>query len=100
VRDLEKDIDKEEERARAKQAAAPPVDFRTDVFRRWKSLPDGGGGAFLARLCREHGEDEALNAADRAMEAERADPKGFVLGVLRGRAKADTAHDAMMAGVL
>lgn len=89
-------------KAKAKQAPlAPPepVDFRTDVFRRWKALPDGGGGAFLSRLCRDHGEDAALNAADRTMEAERADPKAFAIGILRGASRADDAHDALMARV-
>src|SRR5690606_17137445 len=76
----------EEAKAKSKQATLPsPADFRTEVFRRWKALPDGGGGAFLSRLCRDHGEDAALNAADRTLEAERADPKAFALGVLRKR---------------
>lgn len=87
------------EEAKAKQAPEAPVDFRTDVFRRWKALSDGGGGAFLSKLCRDHGEDAALNAADRAMESERADPKAFALGILRGAARADDAHDALMARV-
>ena len=88
-----------QEKAKAKAAPGAPVDFRTEVFRRWKELPDGGGGAFLAKLIRDHGEDAALNAADRTLEAERADPKGFAVGILRGASAADSAHDALMARV-
>ena len=87
------------EGAKAKQAPVAPVDFRTEIFRRWKSLPDGGGGAFLSKLCRDHGEDVALNAADRTLEAERADPKGYAVGIIRAAGRADTAHDALMARV-
>lgn len=94
---LEKEKEKEESKEGATKAA--PVDFRTEVFRRWKALPDGGGGAYLAKLIRESGEGPALNAADRTLEAERADPKGFVQSLLRGAREADTAEADLWRGV-
>lgn len=88
-------VTKKEAKAKEGAPAAAPLDFRTDVFRRWKALPDGGGGAFLAKLIATHGEDAALNAADRVLEAERADPKGYAQSILRGEARAEAKSDEL-----
>lgn len=86
---------------RSKTAAAPPVsDFKADLFARWKSLPDGGGGAFLNKLFRDHKpEQRVMEAVERTLDDTRADPKAFVLGVLNTEARAESAHDALMARV-
>lgn len=77
----------------AKAAPVAPVDFRADLFARWKALPDSGGGAYLSRLIRDHGEDRALQAVERTLDEPRADPKAFVQGVLRQQGKTEAAED-------
>ena len=81
-----------------KAAAVPPVDFRADLFARWKSLPDGGGGAFLNKLFRDHKpEQRVMEAVEHTLDETRADPKAYVQRVLSTRAKAEDAYDALMA---
>lgn len=86
---------------RAEQKApAEPADFRAELFRRWKALPDAGGGAFLVKLLKDHKpEQRVLEAVERTLEETRADPKAFVLGVLRKEAKAEDDYDLLMARV-
>ncbi len=67
---------------------AAPVDFKADVFARWKALPDGGGGGFLNKLLRDHKpEQRVLDAIARTLDDVRADPKSFVIGALRATAE-------------
>lgn len=90
--------DTREAKAKAPQAAV--LDFRADLFRRWKELPDGGGGAFLSKLFREHKpEERVVEAVERTLDQGRADPKAFVVGVLRKAAADDAADDDMWARV-
>lgn len=81
-----------EEKAKAKTPSAPAgADFKSELFARWKSLPDGGGGAFLNKLFRDHKpEQRVVEAVELTLDDTRADPKAFVLGVLNQRAAADT----------
>lgn len=89
---------KEQEQERPSPAA--PVDFKADLFARWKALPDGGGGAFLTKLFRDHKpEQRVMEAVERALDDTRANPKAFVVGVLNGKAKADDAYDELMRSV-
>jgi hypothetical protein len=88
------------EKKEAKAPAAPPVDFKADLFARWKLLPDGGGGAFLSKLLRDHKpEQRVLEAVERTLDETRADPKAFVMGLLRKDAKAADDYDQLMARV-
>ncbi len=67
-----------------KSAAEPPFDFKADLFARWKALPNAGGGAFLNKLFRDHKpEDRVMDAVERTLAETRADPKAFVLGILK-----------------
>lgn len=80
---------------------ALPVDFKAVLFKDWKALPNGGGGAFLTKLFREHKpEQRVLEAVERTLLDTRADPKAFVLGLLRKEVAQDTAHAELMAGVI
>jgi hypothetical protein len=76
------------------EAKAPPpatADFKAELFTRWKSLPDGGGGAFLNKLFKDHKpEQRVIEAVERTLDDTRADPKAFVLGVLNQQAAAET----------
>lgn len=89
------------EEARSKAPAQPAVvDFKSDLFRRWKALPDGGGGAFLNRLFRDHKpEQRVIEAVERTLDEPRADPKAFVVGCLKAEVKADDAYDDLMRSV-
>lgn len=79
-----------------KAPAAPSVDFRADLFRRWKALPDGGGGAFLNSLFRDHKpEQRVMEAVEYALGETRVDPKAFVVGVLRKSKQADDDMDEL-----
>lgn len=79
------------------KAPAPPADFRSDLFRRWKELDDGGGGAFLNALFRDHKpEQRVLEAVERTLDEARADPKAFVKGLLRKESKVDDEIDLLM----
>lgn len=77
-----------------------PVDPVAALWARWKALPDGGGGAFLARLVKTHGEAAVLAAVERALDHAPADPKSFVQGCLRKANGAETAHDALIASAV
>lgn len=80
--------EKSREELKAKAAIASPVDFKADLFARWKALPDGGGGAFLNKLFRDHKPELAvIEAVERTLDESRADPKAFVLGILRAPAQ-------------
>jgi hypothetical protein len=74
-------------------AAQPKAfDFKKALFDRWKALDDGGGGAFLSKLFKDHKpEQRVVEAVERTLDETRADPKAFVLGVLRGGAESDYA---------
>ncbi len=88
------------EQDQERQTPAQPVDFKADLFTRWKALPDGGGGAFLSKIFREHKpEQRVLEAVEHTLGDVRANPKAFVVGVLNGKAKADDAYDDLMARV-
>lgn len=77
------------EQPQAPPAAAAP-DFKSDLFARWKALPNGGGGAFLNKLFRDHKPDQrVVEAVERTLDDTRADPKAFVLGVLTKQANGD-----------
>ena len=77
----------EQEQEQNKSAAAPPFDFKADLFARWKSLDNGGGGAFLNKLFRDFKPDDRVTeAVERTLSETRADPKAFVLGILRSPA--------------
>lgn len=87
-------------REEEKAPAAPAVDFKADLFARWKALPGAGGGAFLVKLLKDHKpEQRVLEAVERTLEETRADPKAFVLGILRKEAKAEDDYDLLMARV-
>ncbi|GAA0260435.1 hypothetical protein [Rhodanobacter caeni] len=76
--------EKRREEKKAKAAIPSPIDFKADLFARWKALPDGGGGAFLNKLFRDHKPELAvIEAVERTLDESRADPKAFVLGILR-----------------
>lgn len=83
-------------------ASPPAVDFRADLFRRWKALGEAsGGGAFLNKLFRDHKpEQRVMEALERTLDETRADPKAFVLGVLNAASRAESAHDELMRGVV
>lgn len=84
--------------AKTKAAAVPPEDFRADLFRRWKELPNGGGGAFLNKLFRDHKpEQRVLEAVEHTLDETRNDPKAYVVAALSARARAESAHDDLMA---
>jgi hypothetical protein len=77
---------------------AAAVDFKADLFARWKAVPESGGGAFLNKLFRDHKpEQRVLEAVERTLDHSPSDPKAFVLGVLRKEAAAEDAYDALMA---
>lgn len=80
---------------------ALPVDFKAVLFADWKALPNGGGGAFLNKLFREHKpEQDVLEAMERTLLETRADPKAFVVGILKKQASLDDAHANLMAGII
>ncbi|MEJ7746323.1 MAG: hypothetical protein WKF61_06150 [Luteimonas sp.] len=87
-----------QEQDQKRQAPVAPADFKTELFARWKSMPDGGGGAFLNKLFREHKpEQRVMEAVERTLDDVRADPKAFVLGVLRQEAATESVLDEIMA---
>lgn len=76
-------------------------DWRAAMFSRWKAIPKGGGGAFLNSLFRDHKpESRVLEAVERTLDHAPADPKAFVLGVLRKQAATDGEVDALMRSAL
>jgi len=75
---------REEEKKEQKRPPAAAFDFKADLFARWKDVPGSGGGAFLNKLFRDHKpEQRVVEAVERTLEETRADPKAFVLGVLK-----------------
>ncbi len=94
-------VGRKEGREGVKAPPAAPVDFRADLFARWKALPNGGGGAFLNKLLRENKpEQRVLEAIERALDHEPADHKAFVLGVLKKDSALEDAHDQLLRGVI
>lgn len=90
----------EAEKSKIKSAAEAAEDFKTELWAKWKLLPNGGGGAFLAKLFRDHKpEQRVIEAIEQTLDHNPADPKAFVLGVLRQKAAAESAYDDLMAGV-
>lgn len=86
-----------------KQASTPAasVDFKADLFKTWKALPDSGGGAFLNKLFRDHKpEQRVMEAVEQTIDHGPADPKAFVLGKLRQEVARDTAYDELMSRVI
>lgn len=83
-------------------ASVPSADdVKADLWRRWKALPEGGGGAYLAKLIREHGpEQRVLEAVERTLDHDAAEPKSFIVGLLKREAKQDTAYDDLLARVI
>lgn len=73
-------------KSKSKSAPAAPFDFRADLFARWKSVPGSGGGAFLSKLFKDHRpEQRVIEAVEHTLSETRADPKAFVVGVLRAK---------------
>lgn len=70
-------------------AIRPSVDdVSAALWAGWKALPDGGGGAYLGKLIKAHGEQPVLEAVEKTLDANPADPKGYIQGLLR-KAKRD-----------
>jgi hypothetical protein len=83
------------------KAPAEPADFKAALFARWKALPNGGGGAFLNKLFKDHKpEQRVLEAVEQTLDHEPADPKAFVLGKLKKSNALDDAHDQLLRGVI
>lgn len=86
-----------EEKNKSKSATPSASDFKADLFARWKALPDGGGGAFLTALFRDHKPEQAvIEAVERTLDHAPADPKAFVKGLLRKGARDDDDYAALM----
>jgi hypothetical protein len=79
--------EQEQEQEQEQNKSAPPAaafDFKAELFARWKSVPGSGGGAFLNKLFLDHKpEQRVVEAVEQTLSDTRADPKAFVLGVLR-----------------
>jgi uncharacterized protein YdaU (DUF1376 family) len=83
------------------KAPAAPADFRADLFARWKSTPNSGGGAFLGKLFKDHKpEQRVLEALEHTLDDTRADPKAFVLGILNKQARSESELDDILRGAL
>jgi len=81
-------VTRNQEKSKIKNGAGAPVQLPIDpkaaLWARWKSMPDGGGGAFLAKLIRDfHDEQRVLEAVERTLDHAPADPKAFIVGMLR-----------------
>lgn len=76
-----------EKSASGEKNTSPPAaafDFKADLFARWKAMPGSGGGAFLVKLFKDYKpEQTVIEAVERTMDDTRADPKSFVLGILK-----------------
>lgn len=83
--------------AKAK-APASPSDRRADLFARWKALPDGGGGAFLAKMLKQHKpESRVLDAVEAVLDASPAEPKSLLVAKLDRKAADEAEVDREMA---
>lgn len=79
-----------------RDGAEAPADFKdlkTRLWSEWKALPDGGGGAFLGKLAKDHDEQRLLEGVERTLEHAPADSKSFLVGVLRKPAPDDWMAD-------
>lgn len=80
-----------------KAATTSPEDFRADLWKRWKALPEGGGGSYLAKLFKDFSpEQRVMEAVERTLDSAPAEPKSFVRGLLKAAVKADDDYDALM----
>jgi len=105
----DKNVTREEKRREEKNkikngAAAPvqiPIDPKAALWARWKALPDGGGGAFLAKQVRDfRDEQRVLEAVERTLDHAPADPKSFLIGVLREKREVVHAASEYADGVI
>jgi hypothetical protein len=100
VTQTEAEADTETEKSVSKSAApaaAAGEDFKAGLFRRWKALPNSGGGAFLNKLFRDYKpEQRVVEAVERTLDDTRADPKAFVIGVLNSIQSDDDVPDWML----
>lgn len=105
----DKNVTREEKRREEKSkikngAAAPvqiPIDPKAALWARWKALPDGGGGAFLAKQVRDfRDEQRVLEAVERTLDHAPADPKSFLIGVLREKREVVHAASEYADGVI
>jgi hypothetical protein len=96
--EAEAEVDAEKIKSKsAATAAAAGEDFKAGLFRRWKALPNSGGGAFLNKLFREYKpEQRVVEAVERTLDDTRADPKAFVIGVLNSIQSDDDVPDWML----
>jgi len=82
----------QEEKSKSAAGAAVhhiQTDPKAELWARWKELPDSGGGAYLSKLIRDfRDEQRVLEAVERTLDHAPADPKAFIVGVLR---KAESA---------
>lgn len=89
---------REEVKQEQKRPPAAAFDFRADLFARWKSVPGSGGGAFLSRLFKDHKpEQRVIEAVEHTLSETRADPKAFVVGVLKAKPAASNPIEAGIA---
>jgi hypothetical protein len=71
------------------------------LFKRWKALPDGGGGAYLNKLLRDNKpEQRVLEAVERTLDETRNDPKAFVMGLLRKEKANEDVVDGFLRGAI
>lgn len=91
----------QEQEQELKAPPAAPVDFKAELFARWKLLPDGGGISFIGKMMKDHKpEQRVLEAMERTLDHGAAEPKKFLVGLLRKEAAAQDAHDELMARVI
>lgn len=97
--------EKSQEKSKIKNGAAAPVQIPIDpkaaLWARWKALPDGGGGAFLAKQVKDfRDEQRVLEAVERTLDHAPADPKSFLIGVLREKREVVHAASEYADGVI
>jgi len=98
-------VTRSQEKSKIKNGAAAPVQIPIDpkaaLWARWKALPDGGGGAFLAKQVRDfRDEQRVLEAVERTLDHAPADPKSFLIGVLREKREVVHAASEYADGVI
>lgn len=88
------------EEAKPAPVAPSAEDYRAGLWARWKALDDGGGGAFLSKQIKVHGEDVVLQAVEKTLDDGRGDPKAFLVGCIRAQAKVQGNADDIFAVAL
>lgn len=78
----------------ANAIGASPPDPKAALYAAWKLLPDSGGGQYLGKLIRDGktagwSEQDVLEAAERTIDHQPAEPKAFIQGLLRKRKQGD-----------